>query len=226
MTRRYNPTATPRTPRSVITGRRASGSAVRPDSCGADEPPRGITGLAGLGPAGFDTVAHSRLFQETGCNATQRIGICKDTAGILDPLGQRLRAAPAGAPPAAARPRRGLRADLRVHPPWRANAACRPVDPGSHAGMSRTSAIRRDRLDLSKGCGKKVPRRIPAPGIAGGGCGRPIVPGMAMLPARREHLMDVSPGRRAGSLSGAGPARMVGCPACLPLEFYSPQKCR
>jgi hypothetical protein len=54
-----------------------------------------------------------------------------------------------------------------------------------------------------------------------------IVPGMTMLPARREHLMDVSPGRRAGSLSGAGPARMVGCPACRkPLEFYSPQKCR
>jgi hypothetical protein len=43
----------------------------------------------------------------------------------------------------------------------------------------------------------------------------------------REHLTDVSPGRRAGSLSGAGPARMVGCPACLkPLEPYSPQKRR
>ena len=71
-------------------------------------------------------------------DATRRISLCEDTAEILDPLARPAPGRPAGAPPGPARPRRGLRAGLRVHPPRREDAAARQVDRGSHAGMNRT----------------------------------------------------------------------------------------
>jgi hypothetical protein len=48
---------------------------------------------------------------------------------------------PARAPPGAARPRRGLRADLPVHPPRREDAPPRQVDRGS-AGMKQAGEYR------------------------------------------------------------------------------------
>jgi hypothetical protein len=76
------------------------------------------------------------------------------------------------------------------------------------------------------------PSRNPAPDLSAGDCRRRmrqaiIMPVITTLPACPARLTGVSPGRRAGSLSGAGPAKMVGCLACRkPLEFYSPQKRR
>ena len=69
-------------------------------------------------------------------DATRRIGICEDTAEILDPLTRRLQA--------ALQALRQVPHDLgevyeliyAVHPPRRENAALRPVDRGSHTCIS------------------------------------------------------------------------------------------
>ena len=68
-------------------------------------------------------------------DADRRIGICEDTDRDPGPARPPAPGRLAGAPPGSARPRRGLRAHLRVHPPGREDAPARPVD---HRGDTRS----------------------------------------------------------------------------------------
>ena len=71
---------------------------------------------------------------------------------------------PAGAPPGAARPRRGLRADLRVHPPRREDAPPRQVD----RGRRRHETGRRVPPGTRAGASQPRLPRPPAPAQQGG----------------------------------------------------------
>ena len=124
---------------------------------------------------------------------------------------------PAGAPPGAARPRRGLRADLPVHPPRRENAALRPVDRGSRTGLNKPQHRRDAPSRSSNDAASRPPRaarraahltRSPPPP----GARNTDVPGWrprAGTARRSRSLMTAvaTAGRLPGALTAVGASR-------------------